>query len=231
MDIKKKDIKYVNDMGKNLAHNKYYNICDNYMYSLDDDENETQSLSITTFTKEEHIEILKYMDAPGIDGGELGRVIAGTGLVIDYKTETLNESISLSLKSKVLVQKVKTDMEYNTGIDNDIRKSMVNIHGYNRYFEHINKIKDSYSYELVKKEIEELLDKKKFIIDVSDKLGVKLLKISNKMMKNFNKTTKSVTFKISDNYIIETPTTNVRLLCIEISDGISTTKSYYSFLD
>lgn len=225
----KKILKEINNLGKSLSSNNLYVIHDNMIISSGVDKNkETLGIHFVNFIGnnasiyEDYSHRIKNIDGCN-NGSELSKVINGTGFVAEYKDDETILSSNVSISGKKEKQPIDWSNMEISNIDN---KNKI-INDYFKYLINYNRSEVYSSYQFNNDEIEELLNKKKFILDMSDKLNVKLLLLTNKTIKNLNKNTKSLVIEIREIKDI----IGIKLCHILVANDNSETHSLYAFLD
>ena len=226
----KKIYKEINDIGKKLSHSKIYlvegNDCELISTSL---KELPETFHVTKAIINEEYQEYLYSLGITVDGASLGSVLGGTGVEIDQEKNSLSvHGYKTDSKTKTKILK-EWETDYTFG-------------GKQRYemMKKINKVDNIYGfdtdyhenyYSKYEYDVEELINMNKFVLDVSDKLNIDLLKITNKMIKTLNKNTLSVTSYISEPLNLGDPTIAKRFHIIETKENIGTIISYYPFLD
>lgn len=227
MEIKKKLIKTIADSGKNLSKSTYFIVLNNLLISATFlDNNETTGVHICEINDNELIEILKILNGKSIDGSKLTKVLGGTKFKCDeyenmlfmeslIKVDDKNELYSLSSNDFKSID----ECEYGSEI----------FKAYSKYLKYIMQINTWKEYNCTQDEIDSLLSRKKFTLDISNKLNASILDVTNKMIKNFNKNTEFLVFKRSTLEIM--PDSGVHMLQIKSISKNNTTKSFYAYID
>lgn len=210
--IKKKDLKIVADRCKGLRSDGIFMVYNGMIISaVIYSDKETPGIHTIEF-KEPYNEIIGKLGLL-VDGVLLSRVISGTKLQIE---ETEN---SLKLNS--------SKGDWQTGIFNNsyIEESIIDKY---ELYSRLSERSLEYSSKIYcDKELEELFDNGKFLLNLGDHFNIPLLKVTNKMIKNFKKETEYVSINISDDYILED---NIKMNKIVTEDPYSITTSYYTFI-
>lgn len=227
MEIKKKLIKTLADSGKNLSKSTYFIILNNLLISgTFSDNNETTGIHICEIKDIELDNILNILNGKSIDGSKFTKVLGGTKFKCDEYDKQLH------MESLIKVDD-GTELYYLSSNDfkpiNECEYGTKIFETYLKYSKYINQINNWKEYNCTQKQIESLLSRKKFTIDLCDKLDTVILDVTNKMIKNFNKNTEFLIFKRSMSEII--PDSGLYMLQIENIAKNIITKSFYAYID
>lgn len=211
----KKMLKNFNKYGKGLRPDGIYAIDKNELFSqIKNQIHGTPGTFKVVFNDDKMNEIFFAMCRYSlINGVALNKVLSGTGLKITLDSSEIIESIES--KDEIWVDQPNTK----------IKDSLIS-----SYYKYNNMIENNikYEFEFPEEFIEELKKEKNFIIDISQIFELpeelKVLKISNKVLKNFSKTTTSIKMQVSYPY------NELSIVKYIVYDDITKTESIYAVL-
>ena len=227
----KKIFKEINDIGKKLSHSK--------IYVVEGEDDKLISSSLKDLSETFHVtkavineEYREYLYSLGItvNGAALGSVLGGTGVDINLD----NSSLHVTGYKTNAKTKIKTMVEWETDYTFGAKQRYEIMKNINKVDKLICIDKDKYRknyYSKYEYDVDELLQMNKFILDVKNKLDVKSLKITNKMIKTLNKNTKSVTSFITEPIGNSMDGLIKRFHIIETIEPQGIITSYYPFID
>lgn len=220
--------KTINDYGKNLSSSSIYLIEDNKLLSSSlKEKNETFHIT-QCILDDDYKEYLNYLGIT-VDGSSLGPVIGGTGFEGSIDEGFLKCSSYKSKGKNKDKEEIKWEVNYTCN-SKERYEILKNISKLDRIYGLDKKYQNDY-YSMYEYDIEKLLNDKKFIIDISEKLSVKSLKITNKMIKILNKDTEYIRSYISYPILGNEDNTLKRLHIIESKQKHALIISYYVFID
>lgn len=212
----KKIVKNFNKYGKGLRPDGIYTFNNNTIYSaIKNSIHGTPGGFSVTFHNDLIHDNAFYLLCKNdiINGTDLNRIISGTG-------------VKIKLDEQEIITKIENNEAiWDCQIPYNIKRDL--LYNYGKYS---SLIEDNIQYEIDFPEdfIQMLKDMKNFIIDISDYIelpnDIKVLKISNKLLKNFSKDTTKITLQISGKY------DDIRVVKYIVRDDIAETESIYGLL-
>lgn len=223
----KKIITEINDIGKKLSYSSIYLIdMDNNELISSSVKDTTETFNITVASLDEkYSKYLPYF-RNAVDGSKLNRILNGTAVVVEVIDDT-----TISIKSKVKVKDEKEEMEWRSDefckhdIQYDINKKVSKIQ------RALKKIKNPDFYSNYEYNLDKLREQNKFLINISEKLNVSSLKITNKMMKTLNKGTIHIASHVTYPFNVVDDVNLHRIHIIETIEPQGIIRSYYPFVD
>lgn len=211
----KKIIKNFNKCGKGLRPDGLYAIKNNRIYSTIENQLHGTPGGFCIRFLDKNIEkgfnLLCTNEL--INGVDLNKVVTGTGV----KVELDDNDILMKLENNELV----FEPIHYTKIKNQL---ISGYHKYNHYIE--NNVE--YETELPRELIDEMIKQKTFIMDICEYIDIPdrifSLKVSNKVLKNFSKTTQSIRVQVSKSY------EEFRVVKYILRDELCETESIYALI-
>lgn len=210
----KKIIKAFNKYGKGLRPDGVYVLGENNMIfsSIINNIHGTPGVFSIKFLDDTVNKAFSMLDMHTlIDGVGFNRILSGTGLKI-----TLDDCDK--------VEKVENnESEWQNENHSSIEKAIIN--KYNKVHRFMDNIE--YTVNIPESIIAEFIEMKTFIVNLCDYIdlpGLDILKVTNKTLKNFSKTTISISLDVSIKY------DDLRVVDFTTIDSVSETHSIYGIL-
>lgn len=211
MASQKKDFKAVIDRGKALRNDGLFMVVDDTFISASTGKNskETAGAHVVEWLSYDMMSIGKLFGVL-VDGKKANSIISGS----KFEANILSDTECILTSSKGEYHKIA-----NSKVEEDL--ATLNL----RYIL-------PYQMGQVIRTIEidpTPLIKQKFTLDLSEEFGVKLLQVTNTMIKNLGKETTKIEVSVATSDKLEQD--GMKILRIMTQDSISKTYSYYAFLD
>ena len=217
----KKMVKLFNKYAKGLRKDGIYVIYNNMVISSIIDQSVGLSGTFAITYKDDDINyyVPKMMSNYSfINGDQLQKVLTSSGLNISMNEDGIVEKIQSKTLQWDYLSNIKAEKEI--------------LNKYLRYTNLFNNNDIGLQSIIIDGEfLENLIERKAFIIDIThyfDIDGVDTLKMSNKILKNFDKTTEKLEIQITDT--INYGGTDIRLVKYIVSNPDSETESIYAFI-
>lgn len=229
----KKGFKEFFKRGKKLRKDSVFMIHDNLLISANINDGETPGVYITKFFVDYSYIFNIFKNNTIFVGNIVNKLLIGKGLHIELNGNNLlmkssNGIFSTDDMNSPLI------LTNNSSIEESI---LGQFYKHPKLFDSVN----HETYEVSTIKMKELLATKQFTYEVPFESVESYVKITNKMIKNFDKNTESLVIEVSDDisnfitYDSDTPNhmtdTSIKIVRIITTDQISENYSYYCILD
>ena len=223
----------INEIGKNLSPTGNYIIDFNkniLLATYVKNYSTTYNVAFATLD-DKYIEYLPYL-GNCVNGVELARTLKGTGATVE-----LFDDYTMKVESEIKVKNEKEHHEWKTGQNIDEVWRYHVLANFDKYERKINSMKKRYKKDesLIHSEYDLDLDnmdyKSKFVMDLRKELNVAMMRITNKILKNYGKDTIRIHLTTTKYINPEKTVNKERLLFIDIENPYSVTHIVHGFAD